>query len=1035
MKSGPARFRRMRLLPVIALSLLSLVAGPITAVPAQASPNSGPTYTDLAGNTVTLNSKTVLLEAESLDVLRSSSSRRIVFDNANFSLAERIGEGTVVIVPASTNVQMLYVNSVEVRTDRLVVEGRPATLTEAYADLRIKRNVRFDAVPRITSESVAITSSSMVVPRSGATWSYRFLGTRVGEPDSGNTAEVGVFLSGSFSLEPEVQVDVDLRASRYAFTMAAKPSVTLSVEAKSSFSVNAPVSLAKIDFQRKVFFVGPVPVELHPQVSLDLTLEASGSAGVSARVVDYSQEVRVGVEYADGSLRNTSQPIDPKLGFRQPRLDSGTASAEGSVTLSAELFVNLYELAGPTLTLEFVATLYVQPREAVWARLVADANIKVGGRVAILGSDGGPEVSFDIAPGLGPWEVWKATPRDPLKFTGIVGFSKPMTRMGVNGYRCVDVDLTGVDPSTVKWGLPQAAIAAGVRLSTSDVGAPLVTEVTGSHACIFSGSQAVQTFVDVLHGTSRTPIRHTVEVALDVVNPPRRAEKVTATAQYESAEVSWTSGADPSYWTVTATTTDRKVPASRRSVTQTAWGTARSVRLEGLASRIDYVVTVHGVNDAGEGPSQQTKVRPLGRILLVGPSARLGTWSDGVGKDSSSTTEAQATGLMILANGTSALALVPASRIKRGAIGTTLARLRLKDGSIDWYAKGADGNPLSVWRGSTTRLTDRAFIANPSGTSVIAYQCLEITASSCTGHFTRLQPNMDLVTKLPDAIQDGFWGLVAQGVDTEADWAMSSNGRFVVTGIGSQVSLWDLDRGSRVSSMWNEEACGDGRCGGAVHSVGITTGNRVLVSALNTPTSEHCLNGGDLWEWTPASGERRVVSPTQPGWVLGAGSRQMCVGASRFVLPVGAASASRVALYEVDGSRTSAWLVDLTTRHAWSAPTFRIPVSLAFTRPHLSDVHKKLSLSANGQVMAVPVTIAAESGFYAPSWVGVHVCHFLARVCTLSMANQGTLDWFNAALWGGVHLSGTGNRLVFLGVTETPSRRTWWRQDLNPKVS
>ena len=221
--------------------------------------------------------------------------------------------------------------------------------------------------------------------------------------------------------------------------------------------------------------------------------------------------------------------------------------------------------------------------------------------------------------------------------------------------------------------------------------------------------------------------------------------------------------------------------------------------------------------------------------------------------------------------------------------------------------------------------------------------------------------------------------------------------------------------------------------------MGISAGNRVLVSSLNVEAPDRCLNEGDLWEWVPATGKRRIVSPSQPEWRAGPGSRQGCDGRSRFVLPVGAASAPSIAFYEVDGrSRTSAWLMDLTTGDAWNPPTFSLPLSLVPGMHEVAEAHKKLALSSDGQVMAVPVSIAAADGFYAyvPRWIGTHVCHFLARVCTLSMGNpQDTLDWFNAAQWGNVQLSGSGNRVIFLGFTKALGRPTWWRQDLDRKVT
>lgn len=1042
---GPREVGSMRIITVTGLACLSLLASAVATVPAQAASSvpATATYTDASGNTVTLNDSTVLLDAESLGLIGRISDERITFTSTRFPQSDRIRPGAVIIASQSLDVRMLYVESVAAGSGALVVKGRPATLAEAYADLRIQKVVRFDEPPQARSDSVTITSSSMVTPRSDATWSYRFAGTSVEDPDSGDEAEVGLFLSGSFTLQPEIDVDIDLRGSRFEFAVEAQPSVTLSAEAKASFDVSAPLRLAELDFQRKVFFIGPVPVELHPQLSLDVTVKASAEAGLSARIIDYSQKVRVGVGYVDGTLRNTSDPINPFDGFGRPSL-TGSVSAEGSITLSAELFVNLYEFAGPTVRIELVGTLHVEPLEPKWAWLEADVNILVGGRVAIFGSEGGPDFEFDVAPGLGPWEVWTARTRDPGTVKGVIGFSKRTTRIGVVGVQCVDVVTSGVAATAVKWRLPQAAVAAGLKLGTSETGAPVGSEVTGTRACIFSGSQDIRTYVEVLQGSSSTGVRHSVEVSSEIINPPRLPEKVAATAQYEGAEITWTAAKSPSYWTVTATTKDRKAPAARRSITQTATGSARSIRLKGLASRVDYVVTVHGTNDGGVGPKASAKVRPLGRILLVGAPARLGAWADGVGTDAATTTDATTSGLMLLSTGTSALALVPAARLKQGATGIGFARLRMKDGAVEWYAKKPDGTPLNFWQGrnSNLALAERTFIANPAGTSIVLFQCVETGWRSCSGHFVRVQPKTNRITKLPDSFQTGLGALVSEGSSTASDWAMSADGRFIVSGIGQQVTLWDLDRGSQVSSTWNAQACGEGRCGGSVHSVGIASGNRVLVSSLNTSSTGLCLNSGDLWEWTPTTGKRRIISPTQPTWAPGPGSSQRCEGASKFILPVGAASAARATFYEVDGRlRIRAWLLDLPSGRSWRPYTWPIGQTITMGLHEIAEVPKKLTINSDGTVIAAPVYVPVEEGVFGGIFdallLGAHVCHFTARACTLAIgsASDPAVNYLHAAFFGGVQLSGRGDRVTFLGYNRTLNRITWWRQDLNPKLN
>ena len=1045
----------MRGIIFVGLTSLVLVASAAIAAPVQAGRVSigATTFTDGSGNTVTLAANTVLLDAESLGRIRGASDRRIDFTTVDFPQADLIRPGSVIIASQSDDVQMLFAESVRGESGVLVVLGRPATLAEAFTDLRIKKSVRFDTAPRISSDSVTITSSAIITPRTETAWSYRFVGTAIEKPESGSTANAGLLLSGSFALQPQIDVDIDLRESRYEFAVEAEPSVTLSVDAATSFSVEAPMRLADIDFQRKILFVGLVPVELHPQLSLDITIKASASAGVSARIIDYSQDFRVGVGYVDGAFRNTSQLINPFDGFRRPSL-SGTASAEGSITLSAELFVNLYELAGPTVRIELVGSLHVQPLEAEWAWVEADVNILLGGRISILGSEGGPEFSFDVAPNLGPWKVWSARPRDPATYRGVVGFSEPTTRIELNGVQCSEVEVQGVDPSTVKWRLPEEATSAGLRLGVSETGQPAGTELAGTRACIFASARGIRTYVEVLLGSSRTGARQAIEISSEVVNPPRLPMNMTALAQYEGAEIAWTATKSPSYWTVTATTRDRKVPETRRTIVQTAVGSARSIQMRGLVSRADYVVSVHGTNDAGTGAKASVGVRPLGRILLVGQSARVGTWSDGVALDNSPSSGAPSTfGLMLLSSGANALALVPAESLKKGAKGTALVRLRLKDGALEWYAKGSNGAPLS-FRGGTSfnlSLAKRTFVANPSGTSIVLYQCIQPKTGVCDGHFVRVQPNTNRVTRLPEPFQKGFGALVSEGSGTEGDWAMSADGRYVVTGAGQQVVMWDLDRKSQVSSTWNPESCGGGRCSGSVHSVGIANGNRVIVSTTNTTTSELCLNDEDIWEWAPATDRKRLLSPTQPYWVR-QGEREYCIGESSFILPVGAASAPRVALYEVDDQlRTSALLLDLPSGKIWRPHTFPIYQSIIVGAHEVADVQTKLSISADGAVMAVPVYAPIEDGapfggMFGDVLIGAHLCHFRAKACTLALGrtDDAVYGYAQALYFGGVQLSGSAKRIIFLSYNQSVStslgdmrvtdRVTWWRQDLNPKL-
>jgi hypothetical protein len=1025
----------------------SLLAG--HTGPAAAS-DSGASFSDAAGNSVTLRDTTVLLDPSSQALLVSANSDRLVFTDARFPQARELAPGSVVIIPAADPV-MIYIDNVRRSGQRLIVTGRPATIEEAYSDLRVKKTLRFTDEPTISSQFTTVRSKIVPTPRVRSAWTYSFWGAGVKTEE--DAAEGSLSVSGSFSIEPEVSVDIDLGASRYEFSVVANPSVTVDLEASASFSVEAPLRLAEIDFQRKVFFIGPVPVELHPKLGLDVTVEATGSAGIKARVIDYAQEIRLGVGYQDGAFRNTSEPVDPLAGFRRPSL-VGSASAEGSITLSAELFINLYEVAGPTVALELAGALHVEPLESRWAWVEVDVNILLGGRVSLLGQEDGPGFSFDLAPDLGPWVVWEATRRDPSTFKGVVGFSKPITGLELRGMQCLSVDTAGVSPESISWRLPEAAIAAGLRLATSEQGGAQATEITGTQACVFSGSQEVRTYLEVRVSPSSKPTLHSVVVSGEIVNPPLRPTGISTVAEYEGALVSWTAKKDPSYWTVTATTKDRKVPVLRRSVTRTTGGTARELRIQGLEPRVNYTVTVTGTNDAGAGSEGTAAVRPLGRIQLVGSSAPVGAWAD----IPVSTLGPKPTGgLMLLASGRSALAIVPASKVSRGATGETLAKLRLRDGSVEWFAKDSAGRPIDVWRGSDLGLyfADRTFIANPSGTTIIAFRCeTKDIDGSCRGAFYRFDSRTSKATELSKPLQDALFSLWGRGTASMGDWAISANGRLLaMTAPQQKVQVWDLTNGRVSESQWTPQTCGENRCASAVLSVAIAANKHVVVAVENATstgsTPSTCMNRADLWLWDRATGTRKILSPSQPRWETDRG-RSSCRGSSRFILPVGASAAPVVVFYQGDytDNSTATWHLNIETGKAWSPSTFPIQRCgcLGGSGPlEVSKVPRKPGVSSDGQVLGIAVSMPAEDGMLADIFIGAQVCHIRAKACTVAFGNTTQPEpHFNSLFFGGAQLSASGRELIYLGYNRrVPSlvesvyvfeHLIWWRQALDPSL-
>ena len=293
------------------------------------------------------------------------------------------------------------------RVTGVVVNGQQTTVTTQPATL-------LQAVPSASfNEAIASTAAVMQRARRALAHAADTSVTCQGSADASVTPEISfgasLDLAGDWSLLRGLE-SVSLTAGAHATA-----SLTATIEGQGSCSLS-PTTVFDFAGPDATFFVGPVPVVLTSDISVDLDAGASASAQATTAISGgFSAEAGVGWT-KDGGF----SPIDqftPNFTYTPPTV---TADTSVEADLTPNIDVLLYGVAGPQLSFKTGLAFDASTTQDPWWTLTAPVDLSASLDIpalklsspslelynhtfTIASADGPfPKSTFDGSPGTGP---------------------------------------------------------------------------------------------------------------------------------------------------------------------------------------------------------------------------------------------------------------------------------------------------------------------------------------------------------------------------------------------------------------------------------------------------------------------------------------------------------------------------------------------------------------------------------------------------------------------------------------------------------
>ncbi len=567
------------------------------SVVATSAAGSGPaaTTSNPVTPTVQLASSSVVLTQATMNALTSDdSSGTLTWNSPAPSQVTSLATGDVLVGPTSTtapNGLLVTVTGVTNTSGTYVLTTTTASLSDAFSNL----SFGFSGDP---------------LAQSGSTFEAQAAGVRKLHPDVGGGITYDKNVTLGVNVGPvtgQVNLDAQLALSAEVHThfaipdgvsLSASATVTATAGLDDTLSGSKTWPLGEIDSAPIDIQIGPVPLILVPKVPVFLTASGSISVGVEA-----SMTVGAGVSWSSqnpNTLTTRNLTTRPHMDGSGP-LPGVSATATGSVTLTVQPQIGIYDAAGPNVEAVADLTADVNFLGSPYFTLTPTITLKAG-------------LDFDILDGLfhGSLDATLGT----FDFPAFVIESAPNATLAISPANPTVVPGTPTTFTTtrsdgksdpVTWSLKGAATGDSITSG----GVLTVVNPIGRTLTVIAR--------DSTGATGQTTV--TVGAAFDPVSG--------LSAEQESnsldADVSWdapdaTGSAPISHYTVTT---------SNGIATQTTTG--GGVTLTGLHPGITYVVTVYPTNTAGQtGPSATTsfQVIPLCTDTFTGGKKGTATaWS------------------------------------------------------------------------------------------------------------------------------------------------------------------------------------------------------------------------------------------------------------------------------------------------------------------------------------------------------------------------------------------------------------------------
>jgi len=165
------------------------------------------------------------------------------------------------------------------------------------------------------------------------------------------------------------------------FAATTTQTTTIGAALEGTLDKEIKKELASYQFATIVVWFGPVPVTFTPELSVYIGADGEVTAGVSSEVSTVTT-MTTGLEWKRGSGWSPIKSFGNTRTYKPPEL-FGTMSLRAFAGL--ELMLKIYQLAGPTASLEAYTGLFADTSKTPWWKLSAGLDAKLGFKVDVVG--------------------------------------------------------------------------------------------------------------------------------------------------------------------------------------------------------------------------------------------------------------------------------------------------------------------------------------------------------------------------------------------------------------------------------------------------------------------------------------------------------------------------------------------------------------------------------------------------------------------------------------------------------------------------
>ena len=201
-----------------------------------------------------------------------------------------------------------------------------------------------------------------------------------------NTTEDQLTLDGEFNMSPSINAYIDFQPfPPHVETLDISYTLSESLDLANtinlfSFSWDDEITLATLEFQPILVFVGALPVVIIPEVSLMAGANVDIQSNVTTSIEQH-YNYTVGVKYESGNW-STYENTNKGFTFLPPTL---TATANAQAYLKPELAFKFYGIVSPYLNAKLFGEIDADIQTTPWWALYAGLGVNVGVKAEIFG--------------------------------------------------------------------------------------------------------------------------------------------------------------------------------------------------------------------------------------------------------------------------------------------------------------------------------------------------------------------------------------------------------------------------------------------------------------------------------------------------------------------------------------------------------------------------------------------------------------------------------------------------------------------------